>query len=611
MTAPANAPPRPVKVALVRWKAVIPIGAGILVLVLGWVLFGNWLVKRGLEAAGTAVVGARVDIDRVRVSLLQSRLTVYGLTVASAKEAFKNTLQAQELDGDFETLPLFRKKFIVDRLAATGLRFGTPRTTDGRVKRAEADTAAAPESGPAGQKGAPSGPSRTTTAIEDLAGRLNIPGLSFSGGKIAVGALDPSKLGTAAAARALQARADSSGRAWTAAINDLRTGPTIDSAMALANRLKGAKPTDLSALNDARRMLSLLSTAKDKVDALGRGITAGVADLQHGVAGLDSAKARDLATAKGLVHLPALDPAQIGAALFGGAAAGKFETALHWVRLAREYTPPGLVPHASPAPKRVRRAGLTVAFPREHELPAFWLKDATVSFTLDSTKNYDGRLQHLTTSQALTGQPTTFNAQAPAVRMGALLDHRHPTALDTASGSVAAVRLPDLALPGVGIRLSPGLGSTFLRFALEGENLRAAWEVHSTHVTWVHDSSGSASTAGNLVWQVLSGVSTLDLTAELSGTASSPSLAVHSNLDQAVSDRIRSLMGDQVKAAEQKLTDEVNAYADPLIAPVKSRVASVAGDAQQQLGASQGKIADAQKQLQQRLRSLTGGIKLP
>jgi len=40
-------------------------------------------------------------------------------------------------------------------------------------------------------------------------------------------------------------------------------------------------------------------------------------------------------------------------------------------------------------------------------------------------------------------------------------------------------------------------------------------------------------------------------------------------------------------------------------------VASVTGSAQQQLGASQGKIADAQKQLQQRLKSLTGGIRLP
>ena len=132
------------KIALVRWKAILPVGVGALLLVLGWVFFGNWLVKKVLEAGGTAAARAKVEIDHVNVSLWQSRLTIYGLTVASPSEAFKNTLQAQELDADFETLPLLRKKFIVDRLAATGLRFGTSRTTDGRVKQPEADTATAP-----------------------------------------------------------------------------------------------------------------------------------------------------------------------------------------------------------------------------------------------------------------------------------------------------------------------------------------------------------------------------------------------------------------------------------------------------------------------------------
>ena len=597
------------KVALIRWKAALPFGIFVLILAGFWLLFGNWLVKRGLEAGGTAAARAKVEIDHVRVSLWQSRLTIYGLTIASPTEAFKNTMQADQLDADFETLPLLRKKFIVDRLAATGLRFGTARTTDGRVKEPEpADTGAAPSAPAAPAKA--KGPSKTTQAVGTLADRLNFPILNLATGKMDVGTLDPSKLSTAATARALQGRADSAQKAWNAALADLHTGPTVDSAVALAGRLKGAKPTDLTAVNNARRMLGLLSDAKGKVDNLGRGIAAGAADLQHGVAQLDSAKVRDLATARSLVKLPALDATQIGAAVFGPAAAGKFEKALHWVRLAREYAPAGLTPHSHPAPKRVRRAGTTVLFPREHDLPAFWLKAGDVSFTLDSTKNYTGQLADLTSSQALTGKPTTFNAQAPVIQAGALLDHRRPQALDTVSGVMSAVKLPDLTIPVGGIHLAPGTGTTAFRFALEGETLRAAWDVKASHVTWVHDSAATSG-AGGLVWQVVSGIPTLDVSAQLSGTPDNPSIAIRSNLDQAISDRVKALMGDQVKAAEQKLEAQVNAYADPLIAPVKSQVTSVTGNAQQQLSASQGKIADAQKQLQDRLKSLTGGFRLP
>lgn len=599
------------KIALFRWKAIIPFGTFVLIVVLFWLFFGNWLVKRGLEAGGTAAARAKVEIDHVRVSLRQSRLTIYGLTIASPTEAFKNTMQADEIDADFETVPLFRKKFIVDRLAATGMRFGTARTTDGRVSQPAADTT---ETSPAPAGGAapatPKGPSKTTQAFGTLADRLNFPVLNLATGKMDVGALDPSKLSTAATARALQARADSAQKAWNAALNDLHTGPTVDSAVALANRLKGAKPTDLTAINNARRMLGLLSDAKNKVDNLGRGIAAGAADLQHGVARLDSAKAKDLETARSLVKLPALDASQIGAAVFGPAAAGKFEKALHWVRVARAYAPAGLVPHSQPAPKRVRRAGTNVLFPREHDLPAFWLKAADVSFTLDSTKSYSGKLADLTSSQALTGKPTTFNAQAPAIQAGALLDHRRPQALDTVSGVLSAVQLPDLAIPVGGIHLAPGTGTMAFRFALDGENLRAGWDVKSSHITWAHDSAATSG-AGGLVWQVVSGISTLDISAQLSGTPDNPSIAIRSNLDQAISDRIKGLMGDQVKAAEQKLEAQVNAYADPLIAPVRSQVASVTGNAQQQLSGAQGRIADAQKLLQERLKSLTGGLRLP
>lgn len=593
------------KIAFFRWKAVAPLGVALLVLVGAWLLFGNWLVKRAIEAAGTAVVGAKVEIDHVQASFAQSRLTLYGLTVASPSESLKNVLQADQLDADFETLPLLRKKFIIDRLAALGLRFGTPRTTDGRVPAKRAP-AASPVS-------ASTAATAKRSDWEDALGRLDIPVLQLATGKIDVGVLDPATLSTARAATALTARADSAGKAWNAALADLRTGPTTDSATALVARLKNARPTDLAAVNDARRSLALLSSERDRIEALQRGVTAGVADLQHGLAGLDSAKARDFESARALVHLPPLDASHIGAALFGGAAAAKFQRTLHWVRLARDYMPAGMLPHGEPAPARVRRAGTTVRFPKEHELPGFLLKDAQVSFSLDTAHAtaYQGHLTGVTSSPALYGLPTTFTARAPVVQVGALLDHRHATAFDSASAQFSAARLPDFVLPGLPMRVAPGVGSMALRFALTGDAIRAAWQVRSPHVVWVRDSAAAHSAVGDFVWQVVSGISTLDLGAELSGSITSPSLAIHSNLDDALSARMRALVGDQVQAAEQKLHAEVNRYADQQIAPVKARVDAVTGDAQGKLGAARGQIAQVRQQVEQRLRALTGGIKLP
>src|SRR5207245_218858 len=83
------------------------------------------------------------------------------------------------------------------------------------------------------------------------------------------------------------------------------------------NRLRGAKPTDLALLNQARRTLGQVKQTRDRMTTLERGITTGVAGLQAGAAGLSGARQRDYAFARGLTELPALDAPDVGAAMAG------------------------------------------------------------------------------------------------------------------------------------------------------------------------------------------------------------------------------------------------------------------------------------------------------
>ncbi|HEY6808933.1 MAG TPA: hypothetical protein VI160_09120, partial [Gemmatimonadales bacterium] len=476
------------------------------------------------------------------------------------------------------------------------LRFGTPRATDGRLAFA-----------------GPSPAQEIGANVSGWANRLDLPVLDLARGKIDVGTLDPAKLHTPQAAAVLGARADSSSRAWNAALQDLRTDVTAESTLALVARLKTARPTDLAAIGDARRGLAQLKTARDRVTALERGITAGAADLRHGAAGLDSAKQQDYAFARTLVKLPALGAPQIGAALFGPAAVAKFQRALYWTRLSRAHMPPGVTPHAEPGPRRARRGGITVQFPRTRELPSFLLKQGEISFTLGDSgarEQYSGRLVGLTNAPALYGNPTTFVAAAPAVHLAAMLDHVRPVARDTVGGTLDGVDLPALALPSLPIRLAPGTGTVGLQFALTGDSVRGVWQVRAARAGWIRDSGAAHSSLEDFLWQVLSGVHTLDLEARVGGTIGAPVLSVRSNLDQAISARLTALVGDQVHAAEARLRAQVDGIVDQRTAPVKAQVARVTDDATGRLNAAKGRLADAQKQLEDRLRALTGGLRL-
>src|SRR5438876_797478 len=81
--------------------------------------------------------GARVEMDRLHLGRLAGKVEVRGLTAASPFEPLKNLFQADELVADVDVAPLLERKVIVDRLAAKGLRFGTPRATSGIVSSAE------------------------------------------------------------------------------------------------------------------------------------------------------------------------------------------------------------------------------------------------------------------------------------------------------------------------------------------------------------------------------------------------------------------------------------------------------------------------------------------
>lgn len=580
-----------------RWRAIGPlllcvVGLGVL-----WWLFADRIARQTAEDVGTTMLGARVDIDRLHIDLARGEVEVRGLTVASPFEPFRNLLQADELVANVAIEPLLEKKVVIDRLAANGLRFGTTRTTSGIV--APGDQAAATRS--------------VGAQVQAWGERFRIPALALAGGALEVGSLDVGRLETVGAARALAARADSSRQAWLARITALDPRPTVDSAALLVERLKTARPTDLALINDARRQLAAVQRLQQDVAGLERSVRAGADSLGASVRALDAARQRDYAFARSLVQLPSFDAPNLAAALFGSAAIQRFQRALYWAQLGRQYLPPGLRPRETPGPRRARRAGSDVEFPRERAYPGFLLREGELSFTLApesaAPQRFAGRLAGLTSAPAVYGRPTTFEGVGPAIRIGAMVDHVGAEARDTAAAEIAGVALPALAIPGLPLRLEAGQGTLGLSFALEGDRVRGAWRVRAPAVTWARDSGAArGSDVQQLVERVLAGIRDIDLEARLGGTLAAPALAVRSNLDDVLGARLRAVLGEEVAAVERALRARVDSAVGTQVTAVSAQVASLTDEATRRLGVEKTQVDQARQALEQQLRQLTRGL---
>jgi uncharacterized protein (TIGR03545 family) len=585
-------------IKIFRWRAIGPLLVLLVIAGISWWVFADTIARHESQKVATQMLGAKVEIQKLHLDLRHGKVLISGLTIASPHEAFKNLLQADELVADLDVVPLTEKKVIINRIAANGLRFGTPRATDGRV-------AAKSGEGIAG---------RVLAETREWASQFQIPLLQLATGKISIDSLDPRRLSTIPAATALGARADSSRRAWQAGFDSLRLGPTLDSASAALERLRRARATDLATLNEARQAIDRLTRARDRVTALDRSVKSGITQLQTGLAGLDSARRRDYAFARSLLKLPSLDAPEIGRALFAPGAIKPFERVLYYAQLARRYMPPGLLPRATTGASRVRRAGEDVRFPQERALPAFLLRSAELSFLLhpnsEQPQRYAGRLTGLTSEPTLYGRPTSFGATGPQLAAGAMVNHVRDIPVDTAGVTVGGITLPAFAVPGVPLRLDPGAATTQLGFTLNGDTIRARFAIRSTNVRWTRDSGFTNSTIGDLIWRTVSGISNLDLEARLSGALHHPDLAVRSNLDQAIAARLRAVLGEQVAAAEKQVRERVDALINDKVGPARARVNEVQTQAQTQVAQQRARLDELQKQLEQRLRELTR-IRLP
>jgi hypothetical protein len=172
------------------------------------------------------------------------------------------------------------------------------------------------------------------------------------------------------------------------------------------------------------------------------------------------------------------------------------------------------------------------------------------------------------------------------------------------------VSLPVLSIPSLPFRLDPGRGVSEMRFVLDGERVTGRWVVRSNNLAWESDSARARplNTIESLVARVLTGVNELDLVAEIGGTMKAPTLAVRSNLDRQIADRLKAVAGEEIAAAERKVRAQVDKFVDEKSAPVKERINELRTEGERRASDARSKLEDERRKLEERLKALGGGL---
>jgi uncharacterized protein (TIGR03545 family) len=600
-----------VKIQIFRWKAIGPLLLFFLFIGLLVWIFAEPIAKETTEEASSELLGTQVDVGKLDLLPRQASVDLRALQIADPFVLTRNLIEADEIRLKLNPAALAEKKLVIEHLTLHGMRFGTTRKTPARP--------------PSGKGFAP----QVYRSVQQWAGQFNVPLLSLTPiDTIRQLVLNPSQLTTIREAQELLGRTDSVRKGLEQGFQQLNIGPTIDSARTLAQRLAATDPKKLGldgtreAIQTVRQTLKEIDAAKKRIEGLEQNARTAVQFLGQGVQVLDQARQKDFAFAKSLLKLPTFSAPEIGDAFFGTVSIERFKQAAYWAELAQQYMPPGLLPRPTTGPDRLRASGQTIEFPREQDFPRFLLKQGQLDFTIGGTSPiqgaYTATVQGLTSTPALYGKPAVISAGRHAassaiasIDIGAIINHVGARTHDSASARLRGIKLPTFDLPGLPLRVDPGIGSSSLMFSMRnaGAELLGRWSISSDKVSWLADTSGRrVNDLERLVLRVVSGLNDLQVVAQLGGSFSSPKLSVSSNLDEAVASRLKAVVGQEVARAEKMVRAKVDSLVADKVEPVKRQVAAVQADATRRVQAERQRLEQVEKQLNTELQRLTGGL---
>lgn len=541
-----------------RWKGLIFLAVLIgIILALSLLLTDKWLEKR-MENVGTAVVGAKVEIDRLDFSILGLHMRWDSLQVTNPKNTMKNIFTTGRTNFDLEFAPLLQKKVIIDNIEMTSVTSGTDRTTDGKIEkkvkkketkpnfitktidRLEADIAAAP-----------------AWQLDDFSKKVNVDSIL----KI-LNITSPQKIDS------LQQNLTVTYNYWDSTFAAVNWEKDLTY---LKSRVTAINPDQLQTLDGLQSAYTTLNQINGKVDSLETFVTDARNKLTTDLNGtkkqigqVDDWIKNDFKNALAQAKLPTINKENIAQFIFGGKVVAQATQILGTINTVRDYAEK----FKSDKPKKEkppRLKGQTIYFTKQRSLPNFWIKNINLSGHTTRGLQIGGELKHLVSNQKLIGQPTAFDIKGKRGDGAGLnflgeFNYLGDTPMDKFNLNIAAMPMNNVKLsdsPLLPNKIEKGLGNISASLHVGGESLSSEVTFVANKLNFDFGEAPSEKLLDKTVRKILASASTVDLNVSLKSNDDRTVLGLDSNLDELFARELQKIVGEEIQAAGQKIEAEV------------------------------------------------------
>ena len=538
--------------------ALIP---AVIVCIVVYFFIDRW-IEWGLEYAGEKAVGAKVEIDKLQVTMNPIGIEFVRLQVADPGDGWKNVFETGKVKFALNFGQLLRGKYIIETMEVNNLILGTRRTTDGSISKSNENNIqrtdqAKPALDPQDSK------KTASFDIDKIKRELKIDSL-----------LNPNNLATYRRIDTLKKQINDASLQWQTTLDEIEKSKArladIESKVKLITigNIKDIQSAN-DALNNVKSVLSNVQEVKTSLNDRKTVLTDGVNSFSSSIKDLDVLAAQDFRNVVNMARLPDLSMKGIAEMVLGKELLRKSFEYLGYVEFARTKIQNSSDKPPMETPKRLK--GQNIHFPVEHAYPKFWIKKILISGGTDKAQDpkyfyAKGEVLNISDNQRITGVPLTVDLMASkggttTLSLDASFDRRRDPGVDNYKAQLTGLEVNEMSfgrsdfLPS---KVSNAVADASIRVVVPGNHFDSSAKIvfKNMNLSFDRDPSGMVE---RIVRDVLASVKGFSVDLRMWSNEDKFDVAFATDLDDQLTSRTKKVIGDEVAKIQTDLRNKLNA----------------------------------------------------
>ena len=529
-------------------------------------LFLDRWVESGLESAGEAVIGARVEIDNLGISLSPIAVQFSRLQVANPKDPWKNIFETGKVRFALNFGQLLRGKYIIETMEVNGLVIGTKRTTDGSLPK------------PPPKSNEPSFLSEAAASLTSEAQKAPVFDLSKIRKELKIDSLlNVQNLRSVQYIDTLKHRVQEASQQWQATLSEIEKSKTRVSEIQAnitainVNELKSIERVTAAvgnANNAYKGLTDLNETFKNRRTA----VTDQINRISASANTIENLARADYETVKRLARLPDLSTQGIAKLLLGREILQKVNAYMSYVDFARTNIPKytSKPDHEKPA----RFKGQDIRFPVEQSYPKWWIKKIAISGGQDKNQKPEyfyatGDVKNVSENQRITGLPLTITLAAAkaggsSFTIDASFDRRPDIPIDKYKVTASDLPAGDMVFGQadfVPSRITKAMINASGEVTVPGDRFDTNVKMAFRQLSLVFDRAPQ-NDVERITRDVLASINGFNVGLRMWNTSGSLDVALSTDLDEQLAARTKKVIGDELARLQNDIRVRVNQVID-------------------------------------------------